>query len=59
MIFSYIHVCMQSKSESIVCRILNELRSSKSQHYTDFRLKIGLKKTPTVRDNFIIHFLSR
>ena len=50
---------MQSESERIVRRILNELSSSKSQHYTDFRLKIGLKKTPTVRDNFIIHFLSR
>ena len=50
---------MQSESERIVRRILNKLSSSKSQHYTDVRLKIGLKKTPTVGDNFIIHFLSR
>lgn len=50
---------MQSSSGSIVCHILTELSSFKSQHYTDFRLKIGLKKTPAVHDNFIIHFLSR
>ena len=53
----YLHV--QSSSQSVVDNILTELSRSKSQHYTDFRLKIGLKKTPSVRDNFTDHFLSR